>query len=99
MYKDQLQVTIDDINKRMKGYHSSLEPTNDEVTIAWLLTVIDELEKKVEHLDQFNTFMLHGNPTGMYKPKTCPSCGAEGEDLTIRFTTENGWECSDCWSK
>lgn len=38
-----LKRITDDLNKRMKGYNSSLESTNDEVTIAWLLMIIDEL--------------------------------------------------------
>ena len=39
----QLERITQDINKRMSAYHSSLEPTGDEVTIAWLLTVIADL--------------------------------------------------------
>jgi hypothetical protein len=46
--KLQLKKITDDLNKRMAGYHSSLEPTNDEVTIAWLLTVIAELQSTIE---------------------------------------------------
>ena len=42
--KAQLKRIADDLNKRMSAYHSSLEPTDDEVSIAWLLTIIDELQ-------------------------------------------------------
>lgn len=41
----KLKKISDDLNKRMKGYHNSLEPTNDEITIAWLLMIISELRK------------------------------------------------------
>jgi len=44
--KTQLEKITKDLNKRMACYHSSLEPTDDEVTIAWLLTLIYELQKK-----------------------------------------------------
>lgn len=42
--KLKLEEIANDLNKRMSGYHSSLEPTGDEVTIAWLLTIIAELQ-------------------------------------------------------
>lgn len=45
--KKQLQKITDDLNKRMRGYHSSLEPTDDEVTIAWLLMTITELRSQI----------------------------------------------------
>jgi hypothetical protein len=44
--EDTLKKITDDLNERMKGYHSSLEPSNDEVTIAWLLMIIDELRSQ-----------------------------------------------------
>lgn len=46
--KLQLKKVADNLNKRMAGYHSSLEPTDDEITIAWLLTIIDELLSTIE---------------------------------------------------
>lgn len=44
--KTKLKEIADNLNKRMSGYHSSLEPTDDEVTIAWLLITLSELQKK-----------------------------------------------------
>lgn len=52
MNKTRLQNIIDDLNERMGGYHSSLEPTNDEVTIAWLLAIINELGEKIDSLEE-----------------------------------------------
>lgn len=46
--KRQLMKIAKDLNKRMSGYHSSLEPTDDEVTIAWLLTIISELRATID---------------------------------------------------
>lgn len=46
--KRQLQKITDDLDERMKGYHSSLEPTNDEITIAWLLMTIIELQTAID---------------------------------------------------
>jgi len=45
--KRQLMNIAKDLNKRMSGYHSSIEPTDDEVTIAWLLTIIAELRTTI----------------------------------------------------
>ena len=44
----QLERVAQDINKRMAAYHSSMEPTSDEITIAWLLTVIADLKKELK---------------------------------------------------
>lgn len=34
-----------DINKRMSEYKDSRHPTDDEVSIAWLVSEVDRLEK------------------------------------------------------
>ena len=39
----------EDIHKRMAQYNDSRQPTNDEVTIAWLISKIEELTKKLEN--------------------------------------------------
>lgn len=44
MKKKQVQRIADKLNKTMSGYHSSFEPTDDEVSIALLLCHIDDLE-------------------------------------------------------
>ena len=44
----QLKRVTQDINKRMSGYSSLMESTSDEVTIAWLLTVIADMEKEMQ---------------------------------------------------
>lgn len=36
-----------DINDRMSKYTHSMHPTNDEVSIAWLLTYITKLQGKI----------------------------------------------------
>jgi uncharacterized coiled-coil DUF342 family protein len=35
----------EDINKRMSEYKDSRHPTNDEVSIAWLVSEVERLEK------------------------------------------------------
>lgn len=48
MAQDRVKLNVkaigEDMRKRMSLYHSSLEPTDDEVTIAYLLCEISRLE-------------------------------------------------------
>lgn len=62
----QLKKIIDDLNARMSNYHSSVEPTNDEVTIAWLLMHINVLEKKVATSSALIHFIEENNVTDDY---------------------------------
>ena len=36
-----------DINERMSKYKDSRHPTNDEVSIAWLVSEVERLEKEL----------------------------------------------------
>lgn len=47
MNNKQVKVISDDLNKRMAGYTHSMQPSDDEVSLAFLLCHIDELEKKL----------------------------------------------------
>lgn len=38
----------DNINTRMSHYTDSRQPTNDEVRLAWLVTEVDELRRRLE---------------------------------------------------
>ena len=48
MNKNQVQAIADQLNKSMANYPKSLEPTTDEVSIAYLLTCVKELEDKIQ---------------------------------------------------
>ena len=48
MKKKQVQKIADKLNKTMSSYHSSFEPTDNEVAIALLLCHIDDLEKALD---------------------------------------------------
>lgn len=48
----------DGINETMAKYHSSLEPTDDEVAICWLISYIDRLHSKQERIwIKYNTLV------------------------------------------
>jgi len=49
---EKLEEIRADINHRMEQYHSSLEPTDDEVSIAWLVAEVDRLTRKGKSLDK-----------------------------------------------
>jgi len=62
--KARLEKITKDLNKRMAYYHSSLEPTDDEVTIAWLLTLIYELQEKSQsERDSILDILMQTTPT------------------------------------
>ena len=41
-----VEAITENLKERMEGYHSSLEPSPDEVSLAYLLSKIDELREE-----------------------------------------------------
>ena len=41
-----LEAITDNLRKRMENYKSSLEPSDDEVSLAYLITKVEELQKE-----------------------------------------------------
>ena len=48
MNNNQVKAIADVLNEAMSQYHSSMEPTTNEVSIAYLLCHIKDLEKQIK---------------------------------------------------
>jgi len=65
--KDKIKLKKISDNLRRSDYHNSTEPTNNEVIIAWLLTIINELQEEPipiikfidEHKPWYQNNVLH----------------------------------------